>query len=51
VDHDQEQRQKRGRIEAMRAFLHRFAYEGKDPEVVFTPDGKLVGRARDALTD
>jgi polyphosphate kinase 2 (PPK2 family) len=28
---------KRGRIEAMRAFLHRFAYEGKDPEVVFAP--------------
>ncbi len=23
--------EKRGRIEAMRAFLHRFAYQGKDP--------------------
>ena len=37
---------KRGRIEAMRAVLHRFAYEGKDPEVVFAPDHKLIGRGQ-----
>ncbi len=42
---------KRARIEAMRAFLHRFDYEDKDPEVVFAPDDNLVVRARDALTD
>jgi polyphosphate kinase 2 len=42
---------KRGRVNALRAFLHQFDYEGKDDDVVFAPDSKLVGRARDALTD
>ena len=42
---------KRGRVNALRAFLHQFDYEGKDHDVVFAPDPKLVGRARDALTD
>lgn len=42
----------RARINAMRAFLHQFDYEGKDAAaVVFAADPKLVGRARDALTD
>jgi polyphosphate kinase 2 (PPK2 family) len=34
---------KRARLEAMRALLARFDYEGKDPEVVGTPDPLLVG--------
>ena len=37
---------KRGRINAMRAFLHQFDYDGKDPEVVFAPDPTIVNRAR-----
>jgi polyphosphate kinase len=36
---------KRGRVEAMRYLLNRFEYEGKDPEVVGTPDPLIVGPA------
>ncbi|MEV4705714.1 polyphosphate kinase 2 [Actinoplanes sp. NPDC049316] len=36
---------KRARLEAMRYVLNRFAYEGKDPEVVGTPDPQIVGPA------
>ena len=37
---------KRGRVNAIRAFLNQFDYEGKDPQVVFTPDRKVVSRGR-----
>ncbi|WP_370890121.1 polyphosphate kinase 2 [Janibacter sp. GXQ6167] len=37
---------KRGRVNAIRAFLNQFDYEGKDPEVVYAPDPKIVTRAR-----
>lgn len=37
---------KRARINAMRAFLNQFDYEGKDPEVVYAPDPKIVARAK-----
>lgn len=42
---------KRARINAMRAFLNRFDYEGKDPEVVFKPDPRIVTRAKKAVGD
>ena len=42
---------KRARVNAMRYFLSRFDYEGKDPEVVGTPDPQLVQRGRDAVGD
>lgn len=37
---------KRGRLNAMRAFLHQFDYDGKDTDVVFAPDPKIVSRAK-----
>ncbi len=37
---------KRGRLNAMRAFLHQFDYEGKNTDVVFAPDPKIVARAK-----
>lgn len=37
---------KRGRLNAMRAFLHQFDYDGKDTNVVFAPDPKIVSRAK-----
>lgn len=37
---------KRGRINAMRAFLGQFDYEGKDESVVGTPDPLIVSRAK-----
>ena len=37
---------KRGRINAIRYFLNQFDYEGKDSQVVFTPDRKVVSRGR-----
>ncbi len=37
---------KRGRVNAMRAFLHQFDYEGKDPKVIYAPDEKIVARAK-----
>ena len=42
---------KRARVNAMRYFLSQFAYDGKDPEVVGTPDPLLVRRGRDAAGD
>jgi polyphosphate kinase 2 (PPK2 family) len=42
---------KRARINAMRFFLNRFDYEGKDTSVVYAPNPLLVQRARDALVD
>jgi polyphosphate kinase 2 len=42
---------KRARINAMRSFLHRFDYEGKDSEVVSEPDPKIVQRGVDAVGD
>jgi polyphosphate kinase len=40
---------KRARLEAMRHVLNRFPYEGKDPEVVRTPDPLIVGSAADVF--
>src|SRR5262249_143106 len=34
---------KRARLEAMRHILEQYDYEGKDPEVAGSPDGKLLG--------
>ncbi len=42
---------KRARINAMRFFLNKFDYEGKDTSVVFAPDPKIVQRARDTVGD
>jgi polyphosphate kinase 2 len=42
---------KRARINAMRYFLSRFDYEGKNPEIVGTPDPLLVQRGVDAVGD
>jgi polyphosphate kinase 2 len=41
----------RARINAMRAFLARFDYEGKDADVVGEPDPKIVQRGIDAVGD
>ncbi len=40
---------KRARLEAMRHVLNRFAYTGKDPEVVGVPDPLIVGPAATLL--
>jgi hypothetical protein len=37
---------KRARVEAMRYVLSRYDYDGKDAEVVGTPDPLIVGPAR-----
>nr|NLI49784.1 polyphosphate kinase 2 [Propionibacterium sp.] len=42
---------KRARINAMRAFLNQFDYEGKDHSVVYEPDPLIVRRGRDAVGD
>ena len=42
---------KRARINAMRFFLNQFAYEGRDPSVVYAADPLLVQRGRDAIKD
>ena len=42
---------KRARIEAMRSFLSRFEYEGKDADVVGTPDPVIVQRGIEAVGD
>jgi polyphosphate kinase 2 len=42
---------KRARVNAMRAFLSRFDYEGKDAEVVGEPDPAIVQRGIDAVGD
>ncbi len=42
---------KRARLEAMRYFLSRFDYPGKDQQVVDVPDPRLVIRGREAVGD
>ena len=42
---------KRARLEAMRYFLSRFDYPGKDKSVVSTPDPRLVIRGIEAVGD
>jgi polyphosphate kinase 2 len=42
---------KRARINAMRAFLNQFQYDGRDDSVVYAPDQLIVRRGRDALDD
>jgi polyphosphate kinase 2 (PPK2 family) len=42
---------KRARLEAMRYFLSRFDYPGKDESVVGTPDRRLVMRGIEAVGD
>ncbi|MCG3749223.1 MULTISPECIES: polyphosphate kinase 2 [unclassified Amycolatopsis] len=42
---------KRARINAMRYFLSRFDYEGKDEKIVGEPDPLIVKRGRDAVGD
>jgi polyphosphate kinase 2 len=42
---------KRARVNAMRAFLSHFEYEGKDAEVVGRPDPLIVQRGIDAVGD
>ena len=42
---------KRARLNAMRYFLSRFRYEGKDPETVGDPDPLIVARGREAIGD
>ncbi|MCM3577347.1 polyphosphate kinase 2 [Micrococcus luteus] len=42
---------KRARLNAMRYFLSQFEYEGKDHEVVGSPDPLIVRRGRDAVGD
>nr|WP_307851851.1 polyphosphate kinase 2 [Williamsia sp. CHRR-6] len=42
---------KRARVNAMRHVLSLFDYDGKDHEVVGTPDPLIVGRARDLLEE
>ncbi|MCW2758885.1 MAG: polyphosphate kinase [Nocardioidaceae bacterium] len=42
---------KRARLEAMRAFLCRFDYPGRDGALVREPDPRLVARGREAVGD
>ena len=42
---------KRARLNAMRHFLSRFEYEGKDAAVVGTPDPLIVQRGIEAVGD
>ena len=42
---------KRARLNAMRAFLNQFEYEGRDNSVVYDPDPLIVRRGRDAAGD
>jgi len=42
---------KRARVNAMRHFLSRFEYDGKDPGVVLEPDPQIVQRGIDAVGD
>ena len=42
---------KRARLNAMRAFLAQFDYEGRDDSVVKEPDPLIVKRGRDAVGD
>ncbi|HIT76154.1 MAG TPA: polyphosphate kinase 2 [Candidatus Avipropionibacterium avicola] len=42
---------KRARLNAMRAFLHQFDYDGKDTSVVRAPDDNIVRRAKHTSGD
>ena len=42
---------KRARINAIRAFLNQFDYEGKDESVVYPPDEEIVTRAKHTVGD
>ena len=42
---------KRARLNAMRAFLNQFDYEGRDNSVVYDPDPLIVSRGRDTVGD
>ncbi|MFP5416826.1 MAG: polyphosphate kinase 2, partial [Actinomycetes bacterium] len=42
---------KRARLNAMRAFLNQFDYEGRDDSVVHDPDPLIVSRGRDTVGD
>ncbi|MFN8079689.1 MAG: polyphosphate kinase 2 [Kineosporiaceae bacterium] len=42
---------KRARLNAMRAFLDQFDYEGKDPAIVFPPDPTIAARAKHTTGD
>ena len=42
---------KRERLNAMRAFLSKFDYDGRDDSVVYEPDPNIVGRGRDTVGD
>jgi polyphosphate kinase len=42
---------KRARVNAMRYFLARFDYDGKDPDIVGRPDPRIVQRGIDAVGD
>ncbi len=42
---------KRARINAMRAYLNQFDYEGKDTSVVYPPDPLIVRRGRESSDD
>ena len=42
---------KRARINALRAFLNQFDYEGKDTCVVYAPDPLIIKRAKNTLGD
>ncbi|SHI30642.1 polyphosphate kinase 2, PA0141 family [Tessaracoccus bendigoensis DSM 12906] len=42
---------KRARINALRAFLNQFDYEGKDTSVVYAPDPLIIKRAKNTLGD
>ncbi|MFV0407291.1 MAG: polyphosphate kinase 2 [Propioniciclava sp.] len=42
---------KRARLNAMRAFLNQFDYEGRDNSVVYDPDPLIVSRGRETVGD
>ncbi|MCW2787433.1 MAG: ppk2 [Marmoricola sp.] len=42
---------KRARLNAMRYFLSQFEYDGKDPDLVGTPDPLIVQRGKKAVCD
>ena len=42
---------KRGRINAMRFFLNQYDYEGKDTDIVYAPDKKVVARGKVIVGD
>jgi len=42
---------KRARLNAMRFFLRQFEYEGRDDDVIGTPDPRLVMRGKHLVAD